>query len=167
MKNLFLFILFVGFTTKGISQNYVKDSNFSNPSPAIWIKSNAGSSTGFNSGESKTQDNSGSYILNENFNAEIKQRIKAAETPSGVNDYTIKYWVKGKKGVKIQCIAFNGTGKKGQVYSIQNSDTWELVQEVFTFDADKSITLKLLLKKKNKSITLDDVSVELGNTTEK
>ncbi|MGY6647698.1 T9SS type A sorting domain-containing protein [Wenyingzhuangia sp. IMCC45574] len=149
------------------SQNYVNDPTFINPSPATWSVVGSGAETGYDATDTHTADGSGCYVVGPNFNSEIKQTIAAGDTPSGTSViYTVKYWVKGTAGTQVIFSAFNDGGNvSGTQYTIATTDTWEQVQETFTFNTDTGVTFKLIKKGGNfLSVKFDDVSMEEGNT---
>lgn len=162
------FIAFSLLLSVGFAQNYVDDSNFADGTAANWTEANPGTGTGYDATDTHLADASGCYVVYSNggWNSQIQQVVPGGDLADATETYTIKYWVKGAAGIQTQCFPFNGANVPGTIYTIQNADTWELVEELYTFDGTKNVNIKLVLKSNvsTNSVKFDDVSLEVGNT---
>ncbi|WP_445747576.1 hypothetical protein [Polaribacter sp.] len=166
MKKITLIAFTIMFYS-GFAQNYIPNAIFSSPATE-WVEMIAGTVMGFSASDSHTADGSGCYIVvsNGSFNSHILQNISSSTLPSG-STFTIKYWVKGAASVKVQSRPFSDKNNVlGITYTIQQDDTWELVEEVYPFNPSANIIVKFFnrINVPGTTVKFDDVSLELGNT---
>ena len=139
------------------------------PNPTLngttgWTNIFAGTNQAYDATLTRTADGSGSWIITSNgtFNSGIKSaNIAAGDLPAG--DYVFKYYVYGAAGSKTKPIVRDNGAKtniNGEAYTIQASNTWELVQQNFTLSGTGTANIRAMVNTNDGTTTfsVDDIS---------
>ena len=159
-KITLLFLLMIPFI--GIGQNLAPNPTLNGSTS--WSNLNPGTNQAYDATLTRTADGSGSWIITSNgtFNSGIKSaNIAAGSLAAG--DYTFKYYVYGAAGYKTKpVVRDNGASKNlnGETYTIQASDTWELVEQTFTLSGTGTANIRAMVNSDDvtTSFNVDDIS---------
>lgn len=171
MKKITFLLLFI-IPLIGFGQNLAPNPTLA--TNANWSNIKAGSGQGFNAADTRTADGSGLWkiVSDGSYNSAIKS-ANVALADLTIGDYLFSYYVRGEAGVKTKpVIRDNGTAANlnGDAYTIQVTNTWELVEQTFSISATGTINLRAVINSNaaGTSIEVDDFSLTYippsGNT---